>query len=118
VPLPGASAAVSTAVTDAYQGLRDLVLDRLRGCGIGADRGNELIAAAADQSAGHAALTVELARVGVDEPTVDAAQQIERPSSFHSRLQFRSRRALLSVPGWVLPTLSTDLIMDSAMPPG
>jgi hypothetical protein len=72
----GASAAVSTAVTDAYQGLKELVLGRLRGGGVGVEHGHELIAAAADRPAGHAALTVELARVRVDELTVDAAQRL------------------------------------------
>lgn len=72
----GASNVVSTAVMDAYQGLKAVVLGRLRGGGLGEEDGQSLIATAADQQAGRAALTEELARVGVDEAMVEAAGRL------------------------------------------
>jgi hypothetical protein len=72
----GASNVVSTAVIEAYQGLKTLALGRLRGGGLSDDDGRNLIAAAADQQAERGALTEELARVGVDEPMVETAQRL------------------------------------------
>lgn len=72
----GTSDVVSTAVQDAYQGLKGLVRSRLRGDGVGDGEGEDLIAAAADQQTGRAALTEELRRVGVDEPTLEAAERL------------------------------------------
>lgn len=72
----GGSNVVTTAVMDAYQGLKTLVMGRLRGGGVAEEHGQNLIAAAGDQGPGKAALTEKLAAVGVDEPTVEAAQRL------------------------------------------
>jgi len=52
------------------------VVGRLRTAGLGNEDAQRLIATAADQQAGRAALAEQLARVGVDEPTMKAAQQV------------------------------------------
>jgi hypothetical protein len=72
----GVSGAASAAVLDAYQGLKSLVLKCLRGGGVDDGRAQELVDKTSDQEAGREAISAELARIGVDEPTEQAAKQL------------------------------------------
>jgi len=69
----GLSGAASAMVTDAYQGLKGLVLDRLRG---GEVPDADLLVDRVADPAGRDALTAQLSRVEVDEPTVAAAEHL------------------------------------------
>lgn len=71
----GASGVVSAVALDAYNGLKTLVLHRLRRGGT-EDDAQKLVAAADDQPAGTPALTAALTRVGVDDPMVWAARRL------------------------------------------
>jgi hypothetical protein len=69
----GATAAASTMVMDAYQGLKDLVVGRLRAGGVRDDEAVAMVEQAAD---GRERLKEELTGAGVDEPTVAAAERL------------------------------------------
>jgi hypothetical protein len=73
----GISGAATTAVTDAYQALKGLVLGRLRSAGVAEEEVQQLIG---DDTSGRGidtpSLSAALTRVGVDESTVQAAQQL------------------------------------------
>lgn len=72
----GTTNAASIAVTDAYQGLKDLVLVRLRNDGIEIEEGLRLIDTSVDQPIESAALVPALAAVGVDDLIYEAAQRL------------------------------------------
>lgn len=76
----GASAGVSNvgsaAVTDAYQGLKGLVLSRFRNSGTADAELSALVVGAASTQHQRDALADALAEVGVDDPTLRAAQRL------------------------------------------
>jgi hypothetical protein len=72
----GLSNAASTIVMDAYQALKTLVLERLVGAGLSDNDGQRLVAGAVDQDSGQVELAEALSKVGVDEPTAEAAQHL------------------------------------------
>jgi len=72
----GASNVASAAVTDAYEGLKNLVLGRLRDAGTNEAEGNTLVVDVAKTQLQRDVLTTALAKVGVDAPTLQAAQHL------------------------------------------
>jgi hypothetical protein len=73
----GTAGAASAAVTDAYEGLKAMVLARLHIVGNDNDEGEAYVSDALAQRTGsRAALTAELAHAGVDVPTLEAAQRL------------------------------------------
>jgi hypothetical protein len=68
---------------DAYEGLKAMVLARLHIAGHGGDEGVAYISAALEKTDGQAALTAELARVGVDDPMLEAAQRLAGMLEMH-----------------------------------
>jgi hypothetical protein len=72
----GISATAAEAVSDAYKGLKSLVLRCFRRGGVSEEAGQELISRAAEGEADRQALEQRLAEVDVDKPTVEAAQRL------------------------------------------
>ncbi|GAA1398110.1 hypothetical protein ACFQZ4_08955 [Catellatospora coxensis] len=72
----GVSATASAMVTDAYQGLKKLVVGRLRSGGVDDSHADLMVDQAHDAADGRAKLTEGLIRSGVDEPTVAAALKL------------------------------------------
>jgi hypothetical protein len=84
----GVGNVASTAMMDAYQGLKRLVLGRFRAAGTDTPTGEKLILEAGSDD-GRQALTAAVERAGVDEPTEKAARDLldllekERKAKFH-----------------------------------
>jgi hypothetical protein len=72
----GVSGTVATAVADAYEALKNLVIGCFRRGSVPDHTGRELIARAGDGPGPQAALEQKLAAVRVDEPTAQAAQKL------------------------------------------
>jgi hypothetical protein len=84
----GVSGTVSTAVSDAYQGLKNLVLGRLRAAGTDTPAGEDLLRAAATAD-GRPAVAAAIERAGVDEPTEQAAQEFLDLLEKERKVKFR-----------------------------
>jgi hypothetical protein len=72
----GVTAAASAMVTDAYQGLKQLVVGRLRVGGVQDERAVSLVEQVGSDTDGRERLRAELAAAQVDEATVEAAERL------------------------------------------
>jgi hypothetical protein len=72
----GVGNVASTAVMDAYQTLKRLVVGRLTRTGIAESAGHELVAEVNASAERKSALQEALTQAGVDDPTEQAAQEL------------------------------------------
>jgi hypothetical protein len=72
----GLSGTAQTAISDAYQALKRLVVGLLHGAGRDEAQGQQIVDAAASSEPAKSALVEALTTVGVDDPTRQAAQEL------------------------------------------